>query len=350
MIDNVFNKVGSLTVLRNELNKHGIYRFKTLNEIAEFKVNYNNEIKECVRQKELELTKEIEEYQRELVDHKNEYLNLLEEHRQKLLKKIEDNERYIEKEIKHNLLIFKILKNHRKNQNEKLVINFEDRLIKPFKKIRKQIEKLENKITTYTINYEKEVERRSEKDISNIHYISKTLKELNPTYYGAIGELQAVKALSKLDSSYYIINDYQLKFNPPIYDRRNDDRIYSIQVDHIVVGPTGVFVIETKNWNQNSINSLDLFSPIKQLKRSSFALFVYLNDLIARNRLKSFNIQWGNKKITIKNILLMTNATTQERFQFVKVTTINSVNKYIINQSEELDASQISDLVELLTS
>jgi hypothetical protein len=101
MDENVFNKVGSLTSLRNKLNRYGIYRFDTFNEIIEFKRNYNDEINECIKLKTIELNDEIEEYQKELSDHKNEYNDLIEERRKNLLNQIEENECYINKEIKH---------------------------------------------------------------------------------------------------------------------------------------------------------------------------------------------------------------------------------------------------------
>lgn len=51
---------------------------------------------------------------------------------------------------------------------------------------------------------------------------------------GAVGERKTAKALGKLDGSYEILHDRKargLKWN----------------IDHIVIGPTGVFAIETKN-------------------------------------------------------------------------------------------------------
>ena len=95
MDENIFNKVGSLTVLRNKLNKYGIYRFETFNEIIEFKHNYNDEINECIRLKTVELNREIEEYKQELIDHKNEYHDLIDE----ILSIVVD-------EKKHNLRFF----------------------------------------------------------------------------------------------------------------------------------------------------------------------------------------------------------------------------------------------------
>ena len=295
---NVFNKVGSLTVLRRELTKNGIDRFMTFNEIAEFMQNYNNEIQECIRITTDNLKDEIERYQIELEQKMNEYHSLIDERRRQLKKQIVENEEYIVMETKFKIISV-ILKKFRKRKNDYLKGNIDILVEKPFNKKQKKIDSLKALIDAYSKDFNDLVKNRSEKNIAEIHHTLSTLKKLEPIYYGAVGELQAVKALSSLDDSYYIINDLQLKFNPPIYDKRNNDRIYSIQVDHVVVGPTGVFIIETKNWSQESINSFDLFSPIRQLKRSSFALFVFLNDLVARNRLKSFKLHWGDKKISI---------------------------------------------------
>ena len=68
-------------------------------------------------------------------------------------------------------------------------------------------------------------------------YLLNWLKETNDGK-GISGELVASYFLNKLDKSeYYIINNIILK----IGDR-------TTQIDHIVVSPYGIFVIETKDW------------------------------------------------------------------------------------------------------
>ncbi len=48
------------------------------------------------------------------------------------------------------------------------------------------------------------------------------------------GEILVAKALDSLPGEYFIVNDITIN---------------GAQIDHIVVGPTGVFCLETKNWN-----------------------------------------------------------------------------------------------------
>jgi hypothetical protein len=50
---------------------------------------------------------------------------------------------------------------------------------------------------------------------------------------GAVGEIGVGTALQKFPDSFYVINDLTTPFG---------------NLDHVVVGPTGVFVIDTKNW------------------------------------------------------------------------------------------------------
>jgi hypothetical protein len=89
---------------------------------------------------------------------------------------------------------------------------------------------------------------------------------------GAHGESIVSKQLQRLPESYYIFNDV----TPP----RNRGNI-----DHVVVGPTGIFVIETKNysthyivkgddWYYRSRDGLRLadHAPGKQVKRNSMKL------------------------------------------------------------------------------
>jgi len=105
---------------------------------------------------------------------------------------------------------------------------------------------------------------------------------------GAEGEESVIRALQNLDSSFKVVNDI---FLPG--DRQN--------IDHVVVGSAGIFVIETKNHNgiikckeddwsrtkigrRGTIYSADIGNPSKQAKR---------NAVVLRNWLQSENIDVG---------------------------------------------------------
>jgi hypothetical protein len=163
--------------------------------------------------------------------------------------------------------------------------------------------------------------------------------------YGAIGETNVINELKKLPKTYHVVNDFRDDFYPPIYNRAEDDRICSIQVDHLVVGPSGIFIIETKYWSNKSISNDMLFSPVKQVRRAGFALFVLLNDAIKSGHIMRLVNHWGERKISPKQIVASVNSTPHEEFQYVKVLGIEKLNSYITYGKQEFTTEEIQDIV-----
>lgn len=153
--------------------------------------------------------------------------------------------------------------------------------------------------------------------------------ELNSFIYGALGEQKVVKALESLPDEYFLINDFAVSFSPAIYNRQENDYIKSVQIDHILVAPSGVFLIETKNWSEKSLESLSLRSPVQQIKRTNFALFKLLNNGIGIYQLHLDTHHWGEKKISIRNLIVLTNTKPKEEFQLVKILTLNELLNYV---------------------
>src|SRR5690606_9508979 len=119
------------------------------------------------------------------------------------------------------------------------------------------------------------------------------IDEVNSFIYGAIGEQKVVKVLESLSDDYVLINDFCLSFKPPIYNRAENDYIQSIQVYHLFIGPSGIFLIATKNLSERSINDLSLRSPVCQLRTTNFALFRVLNQSSSNLGLEHHH--WGKK-------------------------------------------------------
>ncbi|MHA7734259.1 nuclease-related domain-containing protein [Nitrosopumilus sp. S6] len=105
---------------------------------------------------------------------------------------------------------------------------------------------------------------------------------------GAEGEESVIRVLENLDSSFKVVNDIVLPG-----DRQN--------IDHVVIGSTGVFVIETKNYNgiikcydddwyrdkvgrRGTVYDASIGNPSKQAKR---------NAVVLKNWFESKNIDVG---------------------------------------------------------
>jgi hypothetical protein len=156
-----------------------------------------------------------------------------------------------------------------------------------------------------------------------------TIEDLNSFIYGALGEQKVVKTLDGLSDDYFLINDFAVSFLPAIYNRQENDYINSVQIDHILVGPSGIFLIETKNWSEKSLENLSLRSPVQQIKRTSFVLFKLLNNEMSNYHLRLDRHHWGDKKISIRNLIVLTNTKPKEEFQYVKILTVNELLGYV---------------------
>ena len=270
----VVGKIEPLKRLKETLNSHGIYRFNSIGEINAFLNDYDTEKKEIPTAVRNALNEEI-----------------------------------------------KTLEDESKQTIEKRNKNIFNKILYYFK-----IKKLIKKQASIKHNYESILSKRCMESYQYLEYTKATVEGLYTLIAGAIGENSVINELQKLSDDYYLINDFSLSFNPPIFNKRENDRIYSIQIDHLLVCQSGVYVLETKNWSDRSIESLDLRSPVKQIKRTSYALFVLLNS---DSNLGLTSHHWGSKKIPIRNIIVMTNKAPKEEFQHVKVLPLNQLNGYI---------------------
>jgi hypothetical protein len=210
-----------------------------------------------------------------------------------------------------------------------------------------KIKKLTNKKSHIENNLEKVISIRCAKAYKQLDFTKEVVDGLYMLIAGAIGENSTVNELHKLSDSYYLINDFSVDFNPPIYNKREKDRIFSVQIDHLLICQSGVFLLETKNWSKQSIKNIDLRSPIKQIARTSYALFVLLNS---ESNISLERHHWGSKKIPIRSVIVMTNKKPKEQFKHVKVLSLNELNGYIKYFDEIFSKAEVEKMFNYLNN
>ncbi len=270
----VVGQIQPLKLIRETLDEKDISRFNSISDINLFLKNFETEKKE-------------------IPDKEREGLN---------------------KEIKN---LEKLIKAYKFKQQQNFIYKF-------YYGIKTRVSTSQKK--SIDRNFENILSKRCSESLDRIGFLKKTIDELYPLISGALGENTVVNELKKLPDSYYLINDFRAEFNPPVYNKNEDDRIYSIQIDHLLISQSGIFVIETKNWNSDSIQRLDFRSPVDQIKRTGFALFVSINS---QANLEIINHHWGDKKIPVRNIIVMTNSMPKEEFKSAKVLSITNLNSYV---------------------
>ena len=342
----IYGTIESLKSLKSELEDKGISGFSSVKEIKTFLSNYNSEKLKILNDISYELEREYLETCAKLerrIQEKNEIIHLESE---KINNKVYDlqtkidsikknNEKSFFRKLSSSIRLY-VLKNKLKHflQNEpELISSF-------IKEISKKIENDELFIKKYETEKEQLIEKRAKPKTEKIEYTRNVLENSKNLISGAIGENLVVKEIVKLSDDYVLINDFNLSFSRQIFYRKHNQRIYSIQIDHLLISKAGIFIIETKNWSKSSVNSISLRSPIEQIERSNFALYIYISENITLNE-----HHWGEQKIPIRNLIVMIRNKPKAEFKYVNIKLLNELNDYIKYFEPVLTDNQLNRIV-----
>ncbi|SHH67809.1 Nuclease-related domain-containing protein [Flavobacterium johnsoniae] len=330
-----YNKIGSLTTLKLHLEENNIPDFKSLKEVMDFQKSYT-----ILRQQLIYHHENLIEQEKNLLNVDLPSLDIaIETQREQSIQILTSEIDKLKKQL--NILtitpstnFFQKLTSSFRHWYYKRKIKHEENNFETVvnMSINKLVEDYQVKSSRYqfiTSNFNEAVRESAQYSLSELERKKVAIDSLNSYIYGALGEQKVVKILETLSDEYFLINDFSVSFLRPIYNRQENDYISSVQIDHILVGPSGVFIIETKNWSEKSLENMSLRSPVEQIKRTNFALFYLLNNEKSNYYLRLDRHHWGDKKIPIKNLIVLTNIKPKEEFQYVKILTINELLSYV---------------------
>ena len=337
----------ALKKLTTELRINQIEDFKTLEEILEFSDNYKRKKQDILLEEEGVIKKEINTLNSKLTSLQNLFEDNIVIKKNSLKEKLSSYRSKIEYLKSLNAkywiikLIIKIRYIYLNIKKEYLENNFADILHNSNKLLQQKIFTLEIRKEYLDKNIALIAEQKSRTRTKRIDHIKNHLDRLKPQIVGAIGEIKVIQELNKLPNEYFVINDYSLKLDSPIFIRQDDTKINSIQIDHLVISRAGIFILETKNWSSESIESRDLFSPVRQIKRTGTALFILLNKAIKSGKIHLEKHHWGERKIQTRNIIVMINNKPEKDFQFVKIKRLDELLGYIKYFKNEFDNEEV---------
>jgi hypothetical protein len=350
----VYGQIESLKSIRKTLDQNGINRFNSIGDLNRFLKNYENEKEELIFsvEREYELDLEILEAKNRVLQY--EYDEVKKSVQEKLHHKLESvRERcsvLSNKPAKNAVLELAYW------YQLQFYLAYKFVLVKavPFlikrrtRRLKEQLTSVQGELENFTRNRQAIISTRSKPKFKKLARTKDVVCSLNTLIAGAIGEHLVQKELSKLKAPFVLINDFSLKFDTPIYWKKNNDLIFSVQIDHLLVTRAGVFIIETKNWSKESIKRLDLRSPVRQIRRTQHALFKILNSstAVAHGILK--NHHWGQKQLPVRNIVAMINHKPDADFKFVAIKTLHELNGYIEFFDPVFDTSEVKSIADFL--
>ncbi|HML75156.1 MAG TPA: NERD domain-containing protein [Anaerohalosphaeraceae bacterium] len=245
----VEGQIEPLKKLKEALSRSGITRFNSIGEIDRFIKNYEAEKQQLPGLIESALEAEIQTMQAALTRHQQIYEELKAGIRNEITQKAQELEvetRKAKDKSKRNLfygiLYFLKIKNlsRRKSNIEK---NLESIIKKKTSNAEDKVAKLKIEIADCLENKGKIISERCKKSFEDMAYMKEVIEGLYTLIAGAIGESSVVNVLQQLSDDCYLFNDFSLNFDPPIYNKNEDDRIFSIQIDHLLVCQSGVFLL-----------------------------------------------------------------------------------------------------------
>ena len=113
----------------------------------------------------------------------------------------------------------------------------------------------------------------------------------SPQLAGARAELDVLECLKNLPDDYYVYGDLKLRAHRKI--RFAGEYLQSAQIDYLVVGPTGVFVVEVKCWGRQHIARNGYHDPYEQVGRHSYLCYDLIRTYGEKARVQSVIVNCG---------------------------------------------------------
>jgi hypothetical protein len=156
---------------------------------------------------------------------------------------------------------------------------------------------------------------------------------------GANAEQQVTSVLSGLPDEYHIMNGVDLRrFDTAYWGKRKDNIRYQ-QIDPVVIGPTGLFLIGTKSWSGADIE-LKTGDIKRQVRIATHALWCYMKD--------EYRFYEKNPKIQCVIVSLQGTHPDLKIDKDINVITLNRLLDYITERESTLSTMNAERLTHVI--
>lgn len=147
---------------------------------------------------------------------------------------------------------------------------------------------------------------------------------------GAQAEIEVIAQLTRLSNRHTVISGVVLHAKRHI--QFNGSTLQSAQIDHLVLSPSGIFVVETKRWSKDFVATGDYHDPFDQVCRAAYLCYDLIKEVHGVVRVRSIIANAGHLP-------------PLPRDSYVKVLPIVDLDMYISRfEKEELNPDELSSL------
>jgi len=157
---------------------------------------------------------------------------------------------------------------------------------------------------------------------------------------GATAEQQVISHLSSLPDDYHIMSGVDLHRYDTAYWWKKKDDIRFQQIDPIVIGPTGLFLVGTKNWSGADIE-LKTGDIKRQVRIATHALWIYMKD--------EYRFYERNPKIRCVIVSLQGSHPDLKIDKDIDVITLDRLTEYITKRENILSPMNVERLTHVIS-
>lgn len=339
-----------------ELSKEHGFRFQNIRDIKDTKAK----LKKALSEKEVEVKREIEEEIDDLKKKSTEIKGSIERKSEEIREDIKIEMEKIKDEVKSlksgtgitkifTSFINSIKKWRGKRRYMYLKHNPKKETRKRLMPVYKELSKAEKGLNFLEENFQEELNLRLApiKDkFDRIERITGSKK-----FKGATGEVEVIRHLEKLSDNFHVFNDYTVELKEWIKVKGENRR--TAQLDHVVVGPTGVYVVETKNWSKSYVDKRftdNKHTPYDQVDSARYLLYRELNSLRYGNIFQKIYYRLANKEIKVRAIVAVSGSKIPlENKRFTKALFPNKIPDYMQNSKYRFPKNKAIEVIDKLS-
>jgi len=123
-------------------------------------------------------------------------------------------------------------------------------------------EQLSNQLSSFALDPDAEISRRIRIKRDRLERLQAL--RTSGEFAGAVAEVEVAELLARgLSDAFHVFHDVRVQ--PPKGIPSKDGFRKSAQIDHVVLGKSGVFIIETKLWSSHFVTKGDYYDPFQQV-------------------------------------------------------------------------------------
>ena len=160
-------------------------------------------------------------------------------------------------------------------------------------------------------------------------------KKANNIEFEVLEDNHVLRELYRLPVTYNIFKDVCLHLRWAVKYRKTVETVKLSQIDFVVIGPTGLFVIEAKEWSEKILKEQSHL-PLKEADKAGLVFYIKIINRFC-------------KKFPIYNVAVMLHKVSKIKYEYVRHLTLRELYWFIIRREGTVSKKKITKITRWLS-